>query len=155
MLQNCSITAGCNSNNPLLNTTFCLLQPAVTWATDCRIQYFVFEQYVRSKPVVWYIYLKCFVHWLYLHPSDLPIGHLRNRTQFGLLTSRSFCLFRAEIFYQASLSFGHLLNVCVELYLDFYKLWIPSVKDIWRKKTYQWLIKWLVEDVFLKECRYY
>ena len=28
MLQNCSITAGCNSNNPLLNTTFCLLQPA-------------------------------------------------------------------------------------------------------------------------------
>ena len=49
MLQNCSITAGCNSNNPLLNTTFCLLQLAVIWATDCCIQYFVFEQYVRSK----------------------------------------------------------------------------------------------------------
>ena len=29
MLQKCSITAGCNSNNQLLHTTFCLLQPTI------------------------------------------------------------------------------------------------------------------------------
>ena len=43
----------------------CWIQPAVTWLTDCHIQYFVFEQYIGSKPVVWYIYLWCFVHWLF------------------------------------------------------------------------------------------
>ena len=37
ILQNCSITFSCNSNNQLLHTTFCLLQPGVTWAIDCCI----------------------------------------------------------------------------------------------------------------------
>ena len=56
MLQNYSITAGCNSSNQMLHTTFCLLQPALIWATDCCIQYFVNEQYVRSQPIGFYTY---------------------------------------------------------------------------------------------------
>ena len=85
MLQNCSITAGCNSNNSLLHTTFCLLQPAVTWATGCRIQYFVIEQYVGSKPMAWYIYLQCFVHWLN-KPSEEVMLHLLYSSCIPVLT---------------------------------------------------------------------
>ena len=44
ILQNWSITAGCNSNNQLLQTRFCLLQPAVILTSDCWKQYFVHEQ---------------------------------------------------------------------------------------------------------------
>ena len=49
ILQKCSITAGCDSNNQLLSTTFCLI-----WATDCCIQFlFISSMLDQSK---WYIY---------------------------------------------------------------------------------------------------
>ena len=44
ILQNWSITAGCNSNNQLFQTRFCSLQPAVISTFDCCKQYFVYEQ---------------------------------------------------------------------------------------------------------------
>ena len=44
ILQNCRLTAGCNSNNQLFQTRLCSLQPAVISTSDCCKQYFVYEQ---------------------------------------------------------------------------------------------------------------
>ena len=83
--QFCNITAGWISTY-----SYCVL----------LFQSIVYYQFIRSYKTVWYIYLLCFVHWLYnpipswkTFPAAYPSTNTTSRHNFGLKPYRTLKLY--------------------------------------------------------------